>query len=75
MPHKKVKHQHDTEIMIPRVALDYFFLTSKNDTKDKKDKKETGTEEEKGINPMIVMKDEGTSERYARMVEHKGLHD
>ena len=24
MPHKKVKHQHDTEIMILRVALEYF---------------------------------------------------
>merc|ERR1712051_164500 len=45
--------------MVPRVALDYFFL---NDD-----------DREKDANPMLVMKDEGTSEKHARMVEHKGL--
>ena len=45
---------------MPRIGTDYFFL-SKQD-------------EEKGVNPMIVMVNEETGDKYARMVEHKGLH-
>ena len=57
MPHKKVKDKHDADVAVPRVSLDYFFLTSKNDTKDKEDATESNKEKEKGLNPMLVMKD------------------
>ena len=70
MAHKQM-NQKDRETAVPRVSLDYFFLTNKDGDKNKKVKEE----EEKQLHPMLVMKDESTGERYARMVEHKGLHE
>ena len=67
---KQLDHR-DKETAVPRVSLDYFFLTNKDGDKNKKDKEE----EEKHLHPMLVMKEESTGERYARMVEHKGLHE
>ena len=70
MAHKQLEAQ-DRETIVPRVSLDYFFLTNRDGDKNKKVKEE----EEKHLHPMLVMKDETTGERYARMVEHKGLHE
>ena len=57
--HKQI--QHDREVELPRVSIDYFFL---NDT-----------DKEKNVNPMIVAVDESTGEKYGRVVEHKGLRE
>ena len=48
--------------------MDYFSLTSKKG-------KEMKEEEEKSATPMLVMKDEQTGDRYARMVQHKGTRE
>ena len=44
---------------IPRIAMDYFFMSQE-------DEKASG-------NPLLVMVDESTGEKYARAVGHKGL--
>jgi len=50
-----------SEIEVPRVAIDYFYM---------------GAEDEKASeNPLIVMVDEGTGEKYARAIGRKGLGD
>ena len=54
-----MKGKHDQCVMVPRVASYYFFLNDED--------------RGKGVNPMLVMKEEGTGEVYARMVAHKGL--
>ena len=59
--HQGVKDKHDKEAMVPRVALDYFFLNEEDKVKE--------------TNPMMVMKEEASGEAYARMVEHKGLRE
>ena len=41
--------------------MDYFFLTEEDKANE--------------TNPMMIMKDESTGERYARIVEHKGLRE
>ena len=58
-PHLVRREAHIGDV--PRVSLDYFFLTEKD--------KEAGT------NPMLVMVDEQSGEKYARVVNHKGLKD
>ena len=58
-PHLRKRGDADGEIAIPKVALDYFFL---------------GTEGNKASdNPIVIMVDEATGEKYARMVEQKGV--
>ena len=47
------------EAGVPRISMDYFFM-SKKDVKANE-------------NPLIVMTDEGTGEKYARAVGQKGL--
>jgi len=49
----------DKLIKIPRISMDYFFLSKKD--------------EEAKENPMIAMVDESTGERYARAAGHKGI--
>ena len=44
---------------VPRVSIDYFYMGSKD--------------EQDGNNPLVVMVDEETGDRYARMVRKKGL--
>ena len=44
---------------VPRICFDYFFFSDEDKAANK--------------NPMIVMLDEGTGEKYARKVEQKGL--
>ena len=59
MQHGQVRGKHGQGKLIPRVAADYFFLNDED--------------KEKGVNPMLVMKEEDAGEAYARMVAHKGL--
>ena len=56
--HRKPE-KDDAGTKVPRVCMDYFFMTEK-------DRKE-------GSNPMLVMEDETTKEKYARAVGQKGL--
>ena len=51
----------DPEFAVPRISMDYFFM-SKQD-------------ESASVNPLLVMVDEGTGEKYARAVGRKGLGD
>ena len=44
---------------VPRASMDYFFMSSKD--------------EKASENPLIVMTDEGTGEKYVRAVGQKGL--
>ena len=46
-------------IKIPRVAMDYFFISKRD--------------EEAKVNPVIAMVDEETGERYARAAGNKGI--
>jgi len=60
---KNMAHKSSTEDKsmagVPRVSMDYFFMSSKD--------------EKASENPLIVMTDEGTGEKYARAVGQKGL--
>ena len=44
---------------MPKISMDYFFMSTKDE----------GAKE----NPLIVMMDEETGEKYARAVGHKGI--
>ena len=61
MPHAKKKDGKDDMEEVPKVSMDYFFLSEA----DKKANK----------NPMLVMIDEKTKDRYARAVGQKGIGD
>ena len=61
MQHGQVKEGHDQEIVVPRVSADYHFLNDEDKAR--------------GVNPMLVLKEEKDGEVYARMVAHKGLHE
>ena len=54
----KTSADHDKS-SVPKIAFDYFFFSDE--------------EEKANKNPMIVMVDESTGEKYARGVEQKGL--
>ena len=56
--HKEPKTEEDKEFEVPRVSMDYFFM-SKHD-------------EEAKENPIIGMVDEQTGEKYARAAGRKG---
>ena len=56
--HRK-QSKTDEESQVPRICMDYFFMSEK----DKKD----------GSNPILVVVDEMTKEKYARAVGQKGL--
>ena len=53
------QREDDTLEKVPRVSMDYFFV-SKEDEKANK-------------NPLFVMVDEGINEKYARAVGQKGM--
>ena len=56
---KKDEEEEGRDMAVPRVSMDYFFLS---------------TEDEKASrNPMLAMVDEGTGEKYARAVGNKGM--
>ena len=59
MPHMAGASKEDKELHVPRVSMDYFFM-SDEDFKASE-------------NPLIVMVDEGTGEKYARATGRKGL--
>ena len=60
MPHYRRKERHDEVGMrIPRISMDYFFM-SKHD-------------EEAKENPVLVVLNEETNERYARATGRKGI--
>ena len=58
MAHKKLKEDKELE-KVPRVAMDYFFM-SQDDEKASK-------------NPLVVMVDEETNGKFARALERKGV--
>ena len=58
--HKKVdRDEGEEESAVPRISMDYFFLSEEDEKACK--------------NPMVVMVDEKTGEKYARVVASKGL--
>ena len=57
-PHKSRDEAQKTS-GVPRISMDYFFMSS--------------ADESASANPMLVMMDESTGEKYARAVGHKGL--
>ena len=60
-PHKKKKaaDEEDEHRGVPRVAMDYFFMSQED--------------EEASKNPCLVMKNEDSGDRYARAVGQKGV--
>ena len=58
MGHRK-SNEDKSEATVPRVSMDYFFMSTKD--------------ERASDNPLIVMVDETTGEKYARAVGRKGL--
>ena len=54
----KLEDEDENLVPVPRVSMDYFFMSKKD--------------EEAKNNPLIVMVDEKTGERYARAVSKKG---
>ena len=49
----------EEESRVPRISMDYFFMSEKD--------------EKANVNPLIVMLDEETNDKYARAVGQKGL--
>jgi hypothetical protein len=61
-PHKrKTKEAEDEEKKVPRVSMDYFFMSQ--------------DEEKASENPLLLMVDESTGLRYMRAVGRKGTGD
>ena len=59
MAHRKQHKTDQTGMEVPRVSMDYFFMS---------------VEEEKASkNPLVVAKDEETCNKYARAVGQKGV--
>ena len=58
-PHTKKGLEEKEEAAVPRISFDYFFFSEEEEAANK--------------NPILVMVDESTDEKYARGVEHKGL--
>ena len=58
MPHLKRRGDEDRD-RVPRISFDYFFMSWEDEAAHQ--------------NPMLVMKDEATVEKYARAVGQKGL--
>ena len=58
-PHQAKKPEEKDEATVPRISFDYFFLSEEEETTNK--------------NPILVMLDESTGEKYDRGVDHKGL--
>ena len=59
MPHTKKESSDSKEAEVPRISMDYFFM-SERDTKASE-------------NPIFTMVDEETGDKYSRAVGHKGL--
>ena len=56
--HRK-KEDDDKQGQVPRIAFDYFFMSHQDESSNE--------------NPMLVMVDESTGDKYARVVGQKGL--
>ena len=59
---RRVAHRRENEQergQVPRVSMDYFYMSSKD--------------EQDGKSPLVLMVDEETGDKYARMVEKKRL--
>ena len=57
-PHRAGEHEHKST-GVPKISMDYFFMSK--------------ADEQARANPLIVMVDEDTWEKYARAVGHKGI--
>jgi hypothetical protein len=57
-PHRAGEPEHKSK-GVPKIAMDYFFMGK--------------VDEQASTNPLIVMVDEDTGEKYARAVGHKGI--
>ena len=55
----KAKNPEEDEPTVPRLSMDYMFMSKKD--------------EEEKVNPIIVMVDEGTGEKYSRATGQKGI--
>ena len=55
----RTREEQKREVTVPRVVMDYFFMSQ--------------ADEKASQNPMLVMVDETTGEKYARAVGFKGL--
>ena len=53
------QHRNEDEERVPRISMDYFFMSKEDETAHK--------------NPLLVMVDEETNDKYARAVGQKGL--
>ena len=58
-PHLKKKGEQDKELEIPKVSMDYFFASQRD--------------REASKNPVLVMVDETTGDKYARLCGRKGI--
>ena len=60
-PHKRknLESEEEQQNKIPRMVLNYHFMSTRD--------------AENGVNPVLVMKDESTSNRYLRAVAQKGV--
>ena len=58
MPHHSMELVH-RPARVPKITMDYFFMSK--------------ADEQANENPVIVMVDEDTGEKYARAVGHKGI--
>jgi hypothetical protein len=58
MPHRSGDHEHKAA-GVPKISMDYYFMSK--------------ADEQASANPLIVMVDEDTGEKYARAVGHKGI--
>ena len=60
-PHQQQRRTDEEDSNVPRISFDYFFFSQEDQAASN--------------NPMIVMLDESTGEKYARKVDQKGLGD
>ena len=58
---RKDGDEEEEERKVPRISLDYMFMSKEDEAAQK--------------NPIVVMVDESTTDRYARAVGQKGLGD
>ena len=61
LAHKTTKTKHGGARLVPKVSLDYFFMSE--------------ADRHAGSNPILVAVDEDTGDKHARAVGQKGLGD
>ncbi len=58
-PHRSREEDTPEEVMVPRVAMNYFFMSHEDEKASK--------------NPLLVIADERSGSRYARAMGCKGI--